>query len=226
MTEKQLLVDETNERNQVIHQLKDTFQEIIALTTSEQKFIKKEIKGDESFTRVQSVYRETQLLNDKQSVVDRIRSENGAHEKIMGFLNQQRESLEGSIQVWIAKHEHDTEIKTTELATLKVKRAQGLEKFEETTSACEKLEKIVEDHKLAKMIEKETIAFELKRLDACLVIQRWYLQCKKKRDEVHFSKTYYRPSQNQKVKERERQRRGKRGKSRENKSDITEKFYP
>ena len=39
--EKKLLEDEANDRNQVIQQLKDTIQEINALTVSEQKYIKK-----------------------------------------------------------------------------------------------------------------------------------------------------------------------------------------
>ncbi|KAJ3344931.1 hypothetical protein HDU91_007509 [Kappamyces sp. JEL0680] len=46
--EKKLIQDETNDRNQVIQQLKDTIQEINALTVSEQKYIKKEVKAHEN----------------------------------------------------------------------------------------------------------------------------------------------------------------------------------
>ncbi|KAJ1341185.1 hypothetical protein BSLG_004190 [Batrachochytrium salamandrivorans] len=63
--EKKLIQDEISDRNQVIQQLKDTIQEINALTASEQKYIKKEVKAHENSVRLQCTKKETELCEAK-----------------------------------------------------------------------------------------------------------------------------------------------------------------
>ncbi|TPX72939.1 hypothetical protein SpCBS45565_g00253 [Spizellomyces sp. 'palustris'] len=172
--EKRLLEDETNDRNQVIQQLKDTIQEINVLTNSEQKYIKKETKAHENSVRQRCQHEETRLTEDKSVLSKRLEQEQRAHEKIVDFLTRQRETLERQIQDWMTKYEEDTEAKSTEIETLKQKRSQDLDKFEELLAAYEELEKIVEEDRANKQREAERLKIEKQRDMAARMIQRWW----------------------------------------------------
>ncbi|KAJ3416099.1 hypothetical protein HDV05_003068 [Chytridiales sp. JEL 0842] len=172
--EKKLLEEETNDRNQVIQQLKDTIQEINGLTTSEQKYIKKETKAREASVRQRCQAREAQLLLDQQEVKKRLEQETRAHDVIVDFLTRQRKTLEGQIQDWMTKYEEDTEAKATELETLKQKRSQDLDKFEELVAAYEELEKIVEEDRQNKQREAEERRVQTERNNAAIKVQRWW----------------------------------------------------
>ncbi|KND01788.1 uncharacterized protein SPPG_03580 [Spizellomyces punctatus DAOM BR117] len=172
--EKKLLEDETNDRNQVIQQLKDTIQEINILTNSEQKYIKKETKAHENSVRQRCQHEETRLMEDKSVLSKRLEQEQRAHEKIVDFLTRQRETLERQIQDWMTKYEEDTEAKSTEIETLKQKRSQDLDKFEELLAAYEELEKIVEEDRANKQREAERLKIEKQRDMAARMVQRWW----------------------------------------------------
>jgi hypothetical protein len=172
--EKKLLQDETNDRNQVIQQLKDTIQEINALTVSEQKYIKKEVKARENSVKLSCTHREAQLQQEKRILLQKIEQERLAHEKTMAFLQSQRGELEKSIQEWMMHYETDTEAKTLELEQLKTRRAQDLDKFEELVLTFESLEKIVEDDRKLRAQEAEDHKYALKRLEAAATIQFWF----------------------------------------------------
>ena len=172
--EKKLLQDETNDRNQVIQQLKDTIQEINALTVSEQKYIKKEVKARENSVKLSCTHREAQLQQEKKLLLQKIEQERLAHEKTMEFLQSQRGELEKSIQEWMLHYETDTEAKTLELEQLKTRRAQDLDKFEELVLTFETLEKIVEDDRKLRAQEAEDHKLSLKRLEAAATIQVWF----------------------------------------------------
>lgn len=172
--EKKLLEDETNDRDQVVQQLKDTIQEINVLTNSEQKYIKKETKAHENSVRQRCQHEENMLLEEKNMLEKRIEQEKKAHDKIVDFLTRQRDNLERQIQDWMAKYEEDTEAKVGELEALKQKRSQDLDKFEELLQAYEELERIVEEDKHNKLIEAERIRTEKLRAQAATKIQRWY----------------------------------------------------
>ncbi|KAI9101302.1 hypothetical protein DFS34DRAFT_578254 [Phlyctochytrium arcticum] len=172
--EKKVLEDETNDRNQVIQQLKDTIQEINVLTASEQKYIKKETKAHESSVRQRCQHEETTLTEEKTILIKRIEQEERAHEKIVDFLTRQREMLERQIQDWMTKYEEDTEAKATEIETLKQRRSSDLDKFEELLAAYEELEKVVEDDRLDKQRLAEERKVHRQRNMAATRIQRWY----------------------------------------------------
>jgi hypothetical protein len=172
--EKKLLLDEINDRNQVIQQLKDTIQEINALTVSEQKYIKKEVKARENSVKLSCSHREAQLIQEKNLLLDKIEYEKLAHEKTMDFLYNQRLELEKSIQEWMMHYETDTEAKSQELEQLKARRTQDLDKFEELVQTYESLEKIVEDDRKMRAQEAEEHKISQKRLEAAVTIQYWF----------------------------------------------------
>ena len=185
--EKKLLEDEANDRNQVIQQLKDTIQEINALTVSEQKYIKKEIKAHENSVRQQCQTKENGLVDMKSNLLKKTEIETRVHEKIIDFLDRQRQNLEISIQDWMAKYEEDTERKANELEFLRQNRTNDLDKFEELMIKYDELQKIVEDDRLNKeRIEKEQKW--LKKLNkAAGKIQRLWRNYIKKRKESQVS---------------------------------------
>ncbi|KAJ3294720.1 hypothetical protein HK104_003326, partial [Borealophlyctis nickersoniae] len=172
--EKRLLEEETSDRNAVIQQLKDTIQEINALTTSEQKYIKKETKAHENSVRQRCQHKETTLTQEKSELTAKLDQEKKAHEKIVDFLHRQREVLERQIQDWMTKYEEDTEAKANELEALKQRRTQDLDKFEELVAAYEELEKIVEEDRQIKQREAEEMRVLKEREGAASRIQRWW----------------------------------------------------
>ncbi|KAJ3330075.1 hypothetical protein HDU76_006469 [Blyttiomyces sp. JEL0837] len=172
--ERKLLEEETNDRNQVIQQLKDTIQEINGLTNSEQKYIKKETKAHESSVRQRCQTNEIQMLEDKSIKDKGLDLENRVHNVIVDFLTRQRKTLDTQIQDWMTKYEEDTEAKANELEALKQKRSQDLDKFEELVSAYEELEKIVEEDRQNKQREAEERRVLQERSNACIKIQRWW----------------------------------------------------
>ncbi|KAJ3139777.1 hypothetical protein HK101_003594 [Irineochytrium annulatum] len=172
--ERKLLEEETNDRNQVIQQLKDTIQEINALTNSEQKYIKKETKAHENSVRQRCQARELNLSEDQSLKNKCLAQESRAHEKIVDYLSRQRKMLETQIQDWMTKYEEDTESKANELDSLKQKRSQDLDKFEELVAAYEDLEKIVEEDRQNKQREAEERRVMHERISAAALIQRWW----------------------------------------------------
>ncbi|KAL2912388.1 hypothetical protein HK105_208162 [Polyrhizophydium stewartii] len=179
--EKRLIQDEINDRNQVIQQLKDTIQEINALTASEQKYIKKEVKAHENSVKLQCQEKESSLHRDRELLLKKIEQERLAHDKIVDFLARQRESLEKEIQEWMTKYEEDTEAKAAELEALKQKRAQDLDKFEELVAAYESLEKTVDEDKQIRAKEAEEARLLAAQDAAATKIQRWYRKRKQMR---------------------------------------------
>ena len=184
MNEKKLLEDDAHDRNQVIQQLKDTIQEINALTVSEQKYIKKEIKAHENSVRQQFQTKENNLIDLKNNLKKKIQVETRVHEKTIDFLSSQKEILEKSIQDWMTRYEEDTERKTNELETLRQNRTSDLDRFEELMASYEELLKIVEEDRQ----KKEKIAEEqkwLKKLNrAARTIQKNWRYFNKKRKEA------------------------------------------
>lgn len=172
--EKKLIQDEVNDRNQVIQQLKDTIQEINALTASEQKYIKKEVKAHENSTRLQCQEKEARLYEEKQLLLQKIEQERLVHEKIVDFLHRQRDGLEKEIQDWMVKYEEDTESKANELEALKQKRSQDLDKFEELVASYETLEKTVDEDKQVRAKELEEFRLQQLRLTSVIKIQLWF----------------------------------------------------
>ncbi|KAH6572881.1 hypothetical protein BASA60_006368 [Batrachochytrium salamandrivorans] len=179
--EKKLIQDEISDRNQVIQQLKDTIQEINALTASEQKYIKKEVKAHENSVRLQCTKKETELCEAKLLLQKRLDQEQLAHDKIVDFLGHQRRDLEGEIQKWMIKYEEDTEAKAAELEALKLQRSQDLDRFEELAVSYEALEKMVDEDKLASAKEAEDLRLQQTYSTASIKIQRWYRKRKEQR---------------------------------------------
>jgi hypothetical protein len=144
------------------------------LTTSEQKYIKKETKAHEASVRQRCQAKEGQLVEDQQQTIKKLQLETRAHEVIADFLTRQRKTLEGQIQDWMAKYEEDTEAKANELEALKQKRSQDLDKFEELVAAYEELEKIVEEDRQNKQREAEERRIQTERTNAAVKVQRWW----------------------------------------------------
>ncbi|KAJ3262299.1 Sorting nexin-3 [Boothiomyces macroporosus] len=207
--EKKLIQDETNDRNQVIQQLKDTIQEINSLTVSEQKYIKKEVKAHENSVKLNCSQREAQLLAEKNLLMNKIKQESAAHSKIMEFLAMQRNTLEASIQDWMVRYEEDTEAKTQELESLKVRRTQDLDKFEELVTAYESLEKTVDEDRKTRAQEAEELRIQGNKLKAALQIQRWYRKQRRIRAQLAAVKT---PVKGSKGKGKGKKSAGKKGK--------------
>jgi DNA-binding transcriptional regulator YbjK len=182
--EKKLIHDETNDRNQVIQQLKDTIQEINSLTVSEQKYIKKEVKAHENSVKMNCSYRESQLVKEKELLLKKLEQENLVHEKIMSFLASERDDLEKSIQEWMVHYEEDTEAKAQELEMLKAKRTSDLDKFEELVAQYESLEKVVDEDRRQRAQEQEEQILAKKKEKAAVMIQKWYRKQKRIRDQL------------------------------------------
>ncbi|EGF76581.1 hypothetical protein BATDEDRAFT_92540 [Batrachochytrium dendrobatidis JAM81] len=186
--EKKLIQDEITDRNQVIQQLKDTIQEINTLTASEQKYIKKEVKAHENSVRLQCQEKESELVEEKMLLRKRLNQERLAHQKIVEFLNHQRNALEKEIQEWMIRYEEDTEAKSVELEALKQKRSQDLDRFEELVVAYEALEKIVDEDKLVRAKEIEEQKRQQTYTAACVKIQRWFRKRKQLRTQQTAAK--------------------------------------
>ncbi|KAJ3276772.1 Sorting nexin-3 [Terramyces sp. JEL0728] len=218
--EKKLIHDETNDRNQVIQQLKDTIQEINSLTVSEQKYIKKEVKAHENSVKLNCSQREAQLLAEKNQLLNKIKQEGAAHNKIMEFLAVQRNNLETSIQEWMVRYEEDTEAKTQELESLKVRRTQDLDKFEELVSSYESLEKIVDEDRKIRAQEAEEVRIHGNRLKAALQIQRWYRKQRRIRAQLVNSNNHSLPRKLQSKARKEKAKRvlARKGKKAKNKT--------
>jgi hypothetical protein len=172
--EKRQMEEDIANRTQVIQQLKDTIQEINALTTSEQKYIKKEIKAHESSVRQQCHQRELITVGENNVVLKHIEQEKKVHEKVTEFLIRQRELLEQKIQDWMTKYEEDTESKSAQLEALKQQRTQDLDRFEELVGKYEELERKVEEYKLAKQKEAEEKKIKSEQNRAAVRLQRWW----------------------------------------------------
>lgn len=188
--EKKLITDEINDRNQVIQQLKDTIQEINALTSSEQKYIKKEVKSHEASVKNSCAYKESQLVQKRAKIAAEINQEHRVHTSIMKFLADERAVLEFEIQEWMTKYEEDTECKTLELEQLKLKRTADLDKFEELVGAYEVLEKTVDDDKSVRALEQEEMRMVQRREVACVHIQKWYRKWKQVRMQLVIYNLY------------------------------------
>ena len=195
--EKKLLEDESNDRNQVTQQLKDTIQEINALTVSEQKYIKKEIKAHENSIRQQCQTKENNLIDMKSNLQKKIEVETRVHEKTIDYLSRQRETLENSIQDWMTRYEEDTERKANELEALRQNRTNDLDRFEELMIQFEELQKVVEEDRLNKeRMEKEQQLLN-KLNKAAKIIQRiWRAYFKKRKESQvnNFQKNNFKAS--------------------------------
>lgn len=183
--EKQVLGEETLERDQIVQQLKDTIQEVKLLTASEQKYLKKEIRAHENSVRIQCSRKESQLEKEKDLLQQQNAIELQAHESIMEFLAYQRELLEQKIQDWMTKYEEDTEKKVQEMEALKQKRAAELEQYEELVGRHQELEKQVEEDKRQRQLAEEARKLEELRNQKATKIQRWW---RKKREKLKAGK--------------------------------------
>ncbi|KAJ1555753.1 hypothetical protein HK096_001761, partial [Nowakowskiella sp. JEL0078] len=179
--ERQQQSDESSDRNLVIQQLKDTIQEINALTQSEQRYIRKETKARESCVRQQCHWKESLLEDEKREVLVALEEERKAHEKILAYLHSMRNTMDATIQDWMTRYETDTEAKAFELEALKVRRVADLDKFEELVASYEELEKVVEEDRLVKAREAEEARIATLRIRAASRIQRWWKRLIEKR---------------------------------------------
>ncbi|ORX79261.1 hypothetical protein BCR32DRAFT_234341 [Anaeromyces robustus] len=172
--EKVLLEEETNERNQVIQQLKDTIQEITTLTASEQKYIKKETKANEASVKGMCQKEEAILLEKKHLLQKKIEQEQTAHERIVEFLERQRGELEKQIEEWMQKYEHDIESKCQQIQDVQSQLEQDTEEFETLIQKYEELETLVQDDReQQQQLEYQQKLNEL-RNEASRKIQRWW----------------------------------------------------
>jgi len=173
-SEKILLEEETNERNQVIQQLKDTIQEISTLTASEQKYIKKETKANEASVKGICQKEESILLEKKHLLQKKIEHEQNAHNRIVAFLERQRTELEKQIEEWMQKYEHDIENKCQQIQDVQSQLEQDTEEFENLIQKYEELETMVqEDREQQQQLEYQQKLNEL-RTEAARKIQRWW----------------------------------------------------
>lgn len=218
--EKKLIMDETNERNQVIQQLKDTIQEINALTVSEQKYIKKEVKAHENSVKLNCTHRESQLILEKSLLIKKLEEETKAHDKILDFLSVQRHGLEKNIQEWMVSYEEDTEAKALELENLKVKRTQDLDTFEELVTTYEALEKVVDEDRRMRAQEADDLRLVARKSEAAKKIQRWYRKQVRIRAQVVFVFTNKSLQQRRRPREQRARREGQR-RAAKRRNDLT-----
>jgi hypothetical protein len=172
--EKRLLGEETQERDQVIQQLKDTIQEINSLIASEQKYLKKETRAREGAVKQQCTFKEYRMQEERTLLTKKLEMEEHAHLTITDFLARQRDELEGHIQEWMSKYEVDIESKGAELEDLKARRTKDTDKFEQLAANYEALQKRVQDYRAEKQREKEELIVRKIRDHALVKIQRWW----------------------------------------------------
>jgi len=178
--ERHLLDEEAIDRDQLISQLKDTIQEMRQLTASEQKYLKKETRAHEATVKQQCIRKMEKLDSEKELVMQQHAIEQRAHQAIMDFLSEQREEMDQQIQDRMSKYEEDTEWKGQELEQLKQQRAADLERYEQLVADFEKLEKTVEEDRLAQQREEETRKWEEVRQRAARRLQRWWRRAREK----------------------------------------------
>jgi hypothetical protein len=183
--ERKLLEQEANERNAVIQQLKDTIQEINSLTTSEQRYIKKETRAHESSVRQKCSAKESSLDKGREAVGLEIDMEARAHEKVVDFLNAQRAGLESSIQEWMTKYEEDTESKANQLEAIKQRRSTDLERFEALVVQFEELEKVVDEDRSLKQKNADETRMQKLSYFAAVKLQRWFLRHRARKAEMN-----------------------------------------
>ncbi|KAJ3213877.1 hypothetical protein HK099_007130 [Clydaea vesicula] len=172
--EKKLLEDEALERNNVIQQLKDTIQEINALTTSEQRYIKKETKAHEISVRQKCLLKEVELEKKKLIYIKKLEMEEKSHEKVVDFLTRQRNELEKQIANWMTKYDEDTEVKTNDIEIMKQKKKDTEDKLENLLTIYAELERVVEDDKMEKQKRYEEIRNLKIQVMSVIKIQRWF----------------------------------------------------
>lgn len=183
MQEHQLLDSETKERDGIIVQLRETIQEIQALTLAEQKYMKRELKAKESTQKMHHVSKEQEFEKQMEHLRMEIEAEQKVHSVIVDYLTRRRLHLETQIEVWMEKHERETERKAVELEQLKQARSMDCDVFEDLAVKYEDLERLVEEDKAQRDREINTRLtardLELKTKSA-LIIQRLFRQKKKK----------------------------------------------
>lgn len=172
--EKKEFEFQSAENARIIQQLKDTIQEVNALTTCEQKYMRKEIKAHEMSTKQRCHQSETKLVEQRTAINNRTLKEHSAHEAIMEFILSQRQDLDFQIQDWMTKFEDDTEGKVQELEALRQKRSIDLDKFEEMVGMYEELERKVEEEQQntkREMDDRNLTALKLKNV---IKLQGWW----------------------------------------------------
>lgn len=179
--EKRLMFKELQDRSFVIQQLKDTIQEIHALTESEKLYVKKQLKAHETQVGQENQQLQDSLQNEREQSALALQQENCVHKSIGDFLAETFSELEKKIQDWMQKYEEDVERKTNELETLKQRRTNDLDSFEEMLTKCEELEKFVEAHRAEEARVQKERQVEYQRESAAIVIQAWYRRILKKR---------------------------------------------
>jgi hypothetical protein len=172
--ERRLLDEEGADRDQIIQQLKDTIQEVKLLTSSEQKYIKKETKAREISLRSQATRRDTVMTDDKQLLLQQIQYEQKAHQVMMEFMTAQRDELDVQIQEWMTNYEEGVENKAQELENLKQQRTQDMDRYDELAVKYETLDKQVEDMRQQKQREEEEVRHLALMVKYSTKIQRWW----------------------------------------------------
>lgn len=155
----------------------------------------------------------------------RIELETASHDKIMDLLTRQRDALELKIQEWMSKYEDDLEAKVNELETLKQKRSQDSDKFEELVSSFEELEKVVIEERQKLEKEREEIRLEKARNKAAGVIQRTWRNYKSKSKQVSI-RSYFLIKRNLLLDLKKARARRARGKSEISYANIPRIYFP
>ncbi|KAJ3372153.1 hypothetical protein GGF31_002415 [Allomyces arbusculus] len=175
--EQRTLDRERKDRDTVIQQLREAIQEIQALTASEQKYLKREMRAHESALKQQYAYQEAQLVATKAHLERHLAMEGKVHAGVVDFLTRQRQVLERQIQDWLGRHEEDTEAKAAEIEALKAARAADVDRFEELVAKYEELERQVDEDRARRDREAEERrqqrALE-RRVRAARKIQLWW----------------------------------------------------
>ncbi|KAI9219383.1 hypothetical protein BC828DRAFT_416523 [Blastocladiella britannica] len=165
------------DRDAVISQLREATQEILALTASEQRYLKRATRAHEQAARAQYVHRESALLLLKAELDASLEVETRAHALAADHLHRQRGMLDRAIQGWMTKHEEDTEKLAGAIETLKSTRVADVDRYEELVAKFEELERAVEAENAQRqkqVDDRKSVREQERRARAARSIQRWW----------------------------------------------------
>eukprot|EP00055_Hartaetosiga_balthica_P010748 m.46927 g.46927 ORF g.46927 m.46927 type:complete len:388 (-) comp7297_c0_seq1:969-2132(-) len=162
------------DRNELIAQLKDQRQEARVRTGMETDYIERS-----SYVSVQIAAKKKNLtVEDLEAEVieleKNISLEQTAHDELESFLNRSYARLGKKLDEWTAKYDNDTEMKQSNLESLRDQRAQGLASLKEMTETVNEYQKVISQDRKKKLKQEEEAKRVLLETAAAIRVQAWW----------------------------------------------------
>ncbi|OXB75661.1 UNVERIFIED_CONTAM: hypothetical protein H355_001305 [Colinus virginianus] len=158
---------ELQNRDNVIHYLKNELQEMEAKAAMQHRYMKKSTDLQVHQTQKKCSNAEDRLNKEVKDLKRKTDEEIRVHMEIENFLRHYYKKVKEKLEYWADKYENDTDAKDEELNALKASKAKNLEMLQRFASECWTFEEtIIADRaqKEAERRKREQDALELKSI--------------------------------------------------------------